>query len=148
MATKVDPIPAMYGRVTPYLVVNDCAKAIEFYGEVFGAEEVFRMPGPDGKVGHAEIRVGDRVIMLADAHPPMFPPTSSLTCLYVEDCDAVFNRAVAAGATVLQPLEDKFYGDRAATIADAHGQKWSIMTHKEDVPPEEMEARSKKAMGG
>lgn len=140
---KVDPIPQQYGSLTPYLVVSACSKAIDFYKNVFGAQEVFRMPAPEGKVGHCELNIGGRILMLADA-APQHPATSAMICLYVEDCDAVFNRAVASGAEVLEPLQDKFYGDRSGVIRDPFGQRWGIMTHKEDVSPEEMEARMKK----
>lgn len=142
----VAPIPPEYGSLTAYLVLPDCAQAIEFYKTAFGAEETVRMPMPDGKIGHAEVKIGDRLLMLADANE-MYPATSALLCLYVEDCDAVFAKAVAAGAKVQEPLADKFYGDRAGSVVDPFGTRWSIMTHKEDVSPEEMKARLEKMMG-
>ncbi len=138
--SKVSPIPAEYGNITPYLVIPRCAEAIEFYKRVFGAEETMRMAMPDGSIGHAELKIGDSILMLSSGGP-QWPATASLTCLYVEDCDAVFTRAVEAGATVLEPLEDKFYGDRSGSVQDPFEQRWSIMTHKEDVDPEEMQAR-------
>lgn len=138
--SKVSPIPAEYGSLTPYLVIPRCAEAIEFYKRVFDAVETMRMPMPDGSIGHAELKIGDSILMLASGGP-QWPATVSLTCLYVEDCDAVFTRAVEAGATVLEPLEDKFYGDRAGSVQDPFGQRWSLMTHKEDLTPEEMQAR-------
>ncbi len=144
---KVEKIPARYGSVTTYLVLRGAADAIAFYEKAFGAKELYRLPGPDGTVGHAELDFGGRVVMLADGGE-QWPATSSLTCLYVEDCDAVFEAAVAAGATVVEPLSDKFYGDRAGTVQDPFGQRWSIMTHVEDVPPDEMQARMAKMMGG
>ncbi len=145
MAT-VEAIPPEYGALTPYIVTPRCAEAIEFYKRVFGATERMRMPMPDGSIGHAEVQIGDSVLMLATGGE-QWPATSSLTCVYVEDCDAVFQRAVDAGAKVLEPLSDKFYGDRAGSVLDPFGQRWSIMTHKEDVSPEEVERRMK-SMGG
>jgi len=143
----VDPIPAEYGSVSCYLVLRDCAKAIDFYAKVFGGTERMRMPMPDGKIGHAELLIGNRIVMLADGNET-FPPTNALLCLYVEDCDAVFDGAIAAGATVIEAVTDKFYGDRAGTLADPFGQRWSIITHKEDVSPDEMRARMAKLTGG
>lgn len=144
--SKVAPIPPEYGSLTPYLVIPKCGEAIEFYKKVFGAEERMRMPMPDGGVGHAELQIGDSILMLADGGP-QWPSTSSLICLYVEDCDSVFARAVDAGATVIEPLADKFYGDRAGSVLDPFNQRWSIMTHKEDLTPEEMAARMAKMQG-
>jgi PhnB protein len=143
--SKVQPIPPEYGSLTPYIVTPRCTEAIEFYKKVFGATERMRMPGPDGSIGHAELQIGDAILMLASGGAE-WPATSSLTCVYVEDCDAVFQRAVDEGAKVLEPVADKFYGDRAGSVQDPFGQRWSIMTHKEDLTPEEMEARMK-AMG-
>lgn len=143
---KVSPIPAQYGSVTPYLVIPNCARAIEFYKTVFAAEELMRMPTPDGGIGHAELKIGDSIIMLADGGPE-WPATASLICLYVEDCDAVFERAVAAGAEVIEPLSDKFYGDRSGSVRDPFNQRWSLMTHKEDLTAEEMQARMAKLFG-
>jgi PhnB protein len=144
--SKVQAIPSEYGSLTPYLVTPRCAEAIEFYKTVFGATERMRMPMPDGTIGHAELQIGDSILMLASGGE-QWPPTSALTCVYVEDCDAIFQRAIDAGAKVLEPLSDKFYGDRAGSVLDPFGQRWSIMTHKEDVSPEEMERRMAK-MGG
>lgn len=144
--SNVKSIPSEYGSLTPYIVTERCAEAIEYYMHVFGATERMRMPMPDGTIAHAELLVGDSVLMLASGGGD-WPPTSSLTCLYVEDCDAVFQRAVDAGAEVIEPLADKFYGDRSGSVIDPFGQRWSIMTHKEDVSPEEMERRMA-AMGG
>jgi len=152
MASAVKPIPEGYHSVTPYLIINGAADAIEFYKKAFGATELLRMPYPDGKIGHAEIKIGDSPIMLADEVPDMKylspktlggPPVSII--IYVEDVDTVFNRAVAAGATQDRPVEDKFYGDRAGSLIDPFGHTWHVATHKEDVTPEEMEQRSKAA---
>jgi PhnB protein len=149
MAAKVKPIPDGYHTATPYLIVNGAAKAIEFYKKAFGAEELFRMADPNGKVGHAEIKVGNSPIMLADEFPEMGArgpaslggsPVSIL--LYVEDVDAVFQRAVAAGASATRPVKDQFYGDRLGGITDPFGHLWYIATHIEDVSPDEMKRRA------
>jgi PhnB protein len=144
----VKPIPDGYQRVTPYLYVDGAREAIDFYRSILGAEERMSMPGPDGKVGHAELTIGDSVIMLADEHHDMGalgPKTvggSPVTIhVYVEDVDGVFDRAVRSGATVLRPVEDKFYGDRGGEFQDPFGHHWSIATHIEDVTPEEMQRR-------
>jgi PhnB protein len=144
----VKPIPDGYHTVTPYLVVNGGPSALEFYKKVFGATEVYRFDGPDGKLAHAEIRIGDSIVMLSDEVGEMgFRGPQSLggspvgIMLYVEDCDQMFNRAVAAGATVKKPLEDQFYGDRSGTLEDPFGHLWTIATHKEDVTPEELQRR-------
>jgi PhnB protein len=146
----VKPIPDGYHSVTPYLIVRDAAKAIDFYKSAFGAVELFRMPGPDGKVAHAEIKIGDSPVMLADEHPEMGavapqagvrPPVGLM--IYVPDVDAVYARAVAGGATVQRPLQDQFYGDRSGTVTDPFGHTWTISTHVEDVSPEEMDRRHK-----
>jgi PhnB protein len=144
--SKVSPIPAAYGSITPYLVIPRCAEAIDFYARVFGAQETMRMPMPDGSIGHAELKFGDSIVMLASGGAE-WPATSSLTCLYVEDCDAVFARAIDAGAKVLEPVTDKFYGDRAGSVLDPFGQRWSIMTHKEDLTAEEVQARMARMSG-
>ena len=145
---KVKPIPDGYPRVIPYLHINGAADAIEFYGEVFDAKERMRMAGPDGKVGHAELELGDSVIMLSDEFPEMgasSPKTVGGTpvtvMVYVDDVDTVFDRAVKAGATSLRPVEDKFYGDRGGEFEDRWGHRWSTATHIEDVPPDEMARR-------
>jgi len=141
-------IPDGYHTATPYLIVKGAAQAIEFYKKAFGATELFRMGGPDGRVGHAEIKIGDSVIMLADEAPDMgYRSPSSLggaavsTMLYVEDVDDRFDRAVAAGAKVQRALANQFYGDRSGTIEDPFGHVWTIATHVEDVPPDEMKRR-------
>jgi PhnB protein len=145
---KVKPIPDGYPRVMPYLHINGAAAAIDFYGEIFGAKERMRMAGPDGKVGHCELELGDSVIMLADEFPEMgaqSPKTIGGTpvtvMVYVDDVDTVFDRAVKAGATSLRPVEDKFYGDRGGEFEDRWGHRWSIATHIEDVAPDEMARR-------
>jgi PhnB protein len=151
---KANYIAAGYHTATPYLIVNGAARAIEFYKQAFGASEVMRIAGPAGKVGHAEIKIGDSHIMLADEFPEMdarSPQTIGGTpvglLLYFEDADAVFNRAVSAGAKVLKPVQDQFYGDRSGTIADPFGHKWTIATHKEDVSPEEIQRRAAAMFG-
>ena len=148
----VKPIPDGYHTVTPYLYIKGAASALEFYKKAFGATEMFRMDW-NGRVGHAEMKIGNSMIMMADEFPEMGvrgPQTLGGSavglCLYVEDVDALFARAVAAGATVVRPLKDQFYGDRSGTVSDPFGHVWTIATHKEDVAPEEMEARSKQAM--
>jgi PhnB protein len=148
MARAVKPIPDGYHTVTPYLIVNGAASAIEFYKKAFGATELFRMPGPDGKIGHAEIKIGNSPIMLADEHPEMgFRGPKALggspvgILLYVEDVDKMAGQAVAAGAKVEKPVQDQFYGDRSGTFADPFGHRWTIATHKEDVSSEEMQKR-------
>jgi PhnB protein len=149
----VQPIPDGYHTLTPYLIVKGAAQAIEFYTKAFGARELCRMADPSGKVGHAEIQMGDSPLMLADEHPELgFRSPQSIggtpvsLLLYVEDVDAVAAQAVAAGAKVLRPVKDQFYGDRSGTFADPFGHVWTIATHKEDVPPEEMEKRAAAAM--
>jgi PhnB protein len=146
MTNKVRPIPERYHSVTPILIVKGAAKAIEFYKRVFGAREVLRMPRPDGKIGHAEIRMGDSVIMLADELPEMNARSPESLggstvglYLFVEDVDTVFNQAVAAGAKVARPLADQVYGDRMGGVKDPFGYYWYIATHKKDVSPEEMQ---------
>jgi PhnB protein len=149
----VDPIPEGYEGLIPVLAVDDAARAIEFYKRAFGATERMRMPGPDGKIAHAEIEIGGSVVMLSDPFPQANrkPPkelggTSVGTFLYVEDADAAVQQAVDAGATVTMPLEDMFWGDRFGTIADPFGHEWQLATHKEDLSPEEMEERGQEAM--
>ena len=147
MSTTVKAIPDGYHTVTPYLIIKGAADALEFYKKAFGATELFRMAQPDGKIGHAEIQIGDSRIMLADEFPEMSylgPSTlggSSVSILlYVEDVDAVFNQAIAAGGRA-ETAEDKFYGDRMGSLVDPFGHVWHVGTHKEDVTPEEMEKR-------
>ena len=143
MAT-VKPIPEGYHTVTPYLYIKGAAKAIDFYVKAFGATETVRMDGPDGAVGHAEIKIGDSFVMLADAPANAADARNGVTSsivLYVENVDSVFKRALDAGASEVQPLEDKFYGDRMGMVRDPFGHEWSIGTHIEDVTPEEMQKR-------
>ena len=141
-------IPDEYPRVTPYLHVDGAKAAIDFYTTVLGAEERMRMPGPDGRIGHAELAIGDSMIMLADEFPDMGvvgPRTVGGTPVtihvYVEDVDSVFDQAVKAGAKAVRPVEDKFYGDRGGEFEDPFGHRWSIASHIEDLTPEEMEKR-------
>jgi PhnB protein len=151
MAAKVKPVPDGYHTATPYLSINGAAKALEFYRKAFGAEELLRMPMPDGKVGHAEIQIGSSRIMLADEFPNMpeavakspksLGGTSFGICLYVPEVDAAFQRAVDAGATVKRPVQEQFYGDRSGVIEDPFGHIWTIASHVEDVSPEEMQKR-------
>jgi PhnB protein len=152
MAT-VKPIPDGYPEVIPYLSVEGANAAIDFYANVFGAKERVRMPGPDGKIGHAELDIGNSVIMLADAVPEGHTPkslggTPVTVMIYVDDVDAVFDRALKAGAVEERKVENQFYGDRAGQFADPFGHKWFVATHVEDVPPEEMAKRAAAAMGG
>ena len=151
----VKAIPDGFRTVTPYLIVDGAAKALEFYVRAFGAEETFRFPTPDGKIGHAEIRIGDSMVMLADEYPgfgykspPAYGGTPVSICLYVADVDQLFARAIAAGARVQRPVQDQFYGDRTGTLIDPFGHVWSIATHKEDVSVEEMQRRAQAAHGG
>jgi len=149
----VKPIPEGYPRVTPYLIVDGASAAIDFYTSVLGATERMRMSAPDDRVGHAELEIGDSVIMLADESPEMdarSPRTVGGTPVslhvYVEDADSTFERAIGAGATALQQVEDKFYGDRSGSFEDPFGHRWHVATHVEDVPPGEMEKRAAAAM--
>jgi PhnB protein len=151
----VKPIPEGYQHVTPYLCVDGASAAIDFYRSVFGATERVRMDAPDGKIGHAEVQVGDSVIMLADEHPDigfLSPKTIGGTpvtfSIYVEDADATFERAVSAGAKALRPVENQFYGDRSGQFEDPFGHRWNVATHVEDVSPEEMAKRMAEAGGG
>lgn len=149
------PIPDGYPQLSPYLCVDGGAAAIEFYSSVFGAKERSRMPGPDGRIGHAELQLGDSLIMLSDEWPDMgnqsprsVGGTPVTLSVYVEDVDEVFDRALKAGATVLRPVETQFYGDRMGLFEDPFGHRWSVSTHVEDVAPEEMARRAAEAMGG
>lgn len=151
---SVQPVPEGYPRVTPYLCVDGAATAIDFYVSVLGARERMRMSAPGGKIGHAELELGNSVVMLADEFPDIgFRSPKSLggtpvtLHVYVEDVDAVFAKALARGATGLRPVKDEFYGDRTGQFEDPFGHRWSVATHMEDVPPEEMEKRSAEAMG-
>ena len=152
---EVKPIPDNYPRVTPYLHVDGAAEAIDFYSKVFGASERGRMAGPDGKVGHAEIELGGSLIMLADEAPdfgalgPKSVGGTPVTIhVYVEDVDATHQTALDAGASEIRAPENQFYGDRGGQFEDPFGHRWSIATHVEDVPPEEMEKRAAEAMAG
>jgi PhnB protein len=149
----VKPIPDGYPTVSPYLTVDGAADAIAYYKKAFGAKERVRMNAPDGKIGHAELDIGDSIVMLSDAFPQgsTRPPTelggtSVSVFLYVEDVDAVVNRAVDAGATVTMEVADQFWGDRFGSITDPFGHSWSLATHVEDVTPEEVAERAKAAM--
>jgi PhnB protein len=151
MATK--PIPDGYHSVTPYLIVKGGADAINFYKRAFGAVELMRMASPDGRIGHAEIKIGDSVMMLADEHPEMgHRSPQSLggagvsLMVYVDKVDEVFRQAVASGAKELQPLKNQFYGDRSGTLEDPFGHQWTLATHIEDVAPDEMRRRAEKFM--
>jgi PhnB protein len=149
----VKPIPEGYHTATPYLAVDDAAEALEYYKKAFGAKERSRMEAPDGKIGHAEIQIGDSLVMLSDPFPQAstrtpkeLGGTTASVFLYVEDVDAFVQRAVDAGATVAMEVADQFWGDRFGTITDPFGHVWSVATHIEDVPPEEMAERAKAAM--
>ena len=153
--SKVSYIPKDYNSVTPYLIVKCAAQAIEYYKNVFGATETVRMNGPDGKVGHAELKIGDSHIMLADENPSMGEGHTSATTVggspvslyvYLPDVDSVVKKAVAEGAKILKPVQDQFYGDRNGFIRDPFGHLWGIATHVEDVSPAEMAERMKKLM--
>ncbi|HKC60608.1 MAG TPA: VOC family protein [Myxococcales bacterium] len=138
----VKPIPEGYRTFTPYFVVEGASDFIDFLKKAFAAEEIFRFPSPGGKIGHAEVRVGDSVLMLADKSPE-YPPTRIGSYLYVTDVDATYRKAVGAGGQSKREPANQFYGDRVATVADRWGNTWSIGTHIEDVPPDEMERRMK-----
>lgn len=148
MTPKVKPIPDGYHAVTPYLIAKNAGEAIEFYKRAFGATERDRLTMPDGRIGHAEITIGDSIVMLSDEFPQMgglSPQSLNGTpvgfALYVEKVDEAFDRAVKAGATVKEPVGDKFWGDRAGTVMDPYGHKWTLLTHIEDVSIDEMKQR-------
>ena len=150
-----NPIPEGYPRLTPYLIADGAADAIEFYESVLGARERMRMDGPGGKIGHAELELGDSVIMIADEHPeidalgPRAVGGSPVSLhVYVEDADAVFQRALDAGAKEVRPVEDKFYGDRLGSFEDPFGHQWHVASHVEDVAPDEMERRAADVLAG
>ena len=152
---NVKPIPEGYHSVTPYLSIKGAAAAIDYYKQVFGATELFRMAGPDGKIGHAEIKIGDSPIMLADEFPEMeFVSPKTLggspvgLMIYTDDVDTMYKQAISAGAQEIKPLQNQFYGDRSGTLKDPFGHVWTVATHVEDVPPEEMEKRAAAAHGG
>jgi PhnB protein len=152
-AKTVKAIPDGYHSITPYLVVRGGAAALEFYKKALGAEELFRID-MGGKIGHAELRIGDSIVMLADEHPDFgfkapqaFGGTPVTLMLYVEDVDARVEQAVKAGAKLLRPVKDQFYGDRTGTVLDPFGHIWTIGTHKEDLSPEELQKRAAAAHG-
>lgn len=153
--SKVSHIPQGYNTLTPYLIIKGAAQAIEYYKDVFGATELMRMEQPGGKIGHAELKIGNSHIMLADENPSMgLGHTSAVTIgsspvslyVYLPDVDKVVERAVSAGAKILRPVQDQFYGDRSGFIQDPFGHLWGVATHVEDVSPAEMAERAKKAM--
>jgi len=146
------PIPQGYHSVTPYLIIRDAGKALDFYKKAFGAVEKFRMAGPDGKIGHAEIQIGDSMIMISDENPkfgtksPQSLGGSPVSIfLYIPDVDATFKQAIAAGAKEIMAVTDQFWGDRHGKVADPFGHTWDLATHKEDLTPAEMQERAKKA---
>jgi PhnB protein len=153
-ASKPSPVPAGYHSVTPYLTVNDGAGALEFYKRAFGAREVMRMPAPNGKLGHAEMRIGNSIVMLSDEFPGMSTtkaPTSlggttGSLMVYLPNVDAAFKKAVDAGCKSLMAPTDMFWGDRFGKLEDPYGNQWGLATHKEDVPPKQMAERAKAAM--
>lgn len=152
MPNKANPIPKGYHSVTAYLVVDNAKRAIEFYERAFGAKEHMRMDGPGGKISHAELKIGDSVIMLSDEmpgtgarSPKSLGGTTAGIFLYLEDVDPVFKQAVSAGAKVEMQLADQFWGDRFGRLTDPFGHSWSLATHKEDVAPDEMAKRMKEA---
>jgi PhnB protein len=151
MAGKVNPIPSGYHSVTPYLVVNDASRAIEYYKQAFKAKETVRMAGPGGKIGHAELKIGDSMLMLSDEmggnrSPQSLGGSPVSIFLYVENVDSVFNEAVKAGAKGDAPPQDMFWGDRFGKLTDPFGHQWALATHVEDVAPEEMKKRSEAFM--
>ena len=152
---RVKPVPAGYHAVTPYLSVRGAAEAIDFYKKALGAKELMRMPGPGGKIGHAEIRIGDSRVMLADEHPEMnftgpqsYGGTSVHLHVYLPNVDAQVAKALKAGAKLVRPVKDQFYGDRLGTIEDPFGHVWHLATHVEDLSKAEMKKRAAKAAAG
>jgi PhnB protein len=141
MATKTTPIPKGYHTVTPVLTVHEAAKLIEFLKQAFDAKETYRLPGPDGEVMHAEVKIGDSMVMVGEA-TDQWKPMPATIALYVEDTDAWYKRALQAGATSVREPSDQFYGDRSAGVKDSAGNQWWIHTHIEDVPPEELQKRA------
>jgi PhnB protein len=155
MSTPIKPIPDGYHAVTPYLIVRGAAQALEFYQRAFGASVVLRLDGPGGKVMHAEVKIGDSHVMLADECPEMgaqasqaFGGSPVMLHLYVPDVDTIFAQAVAAGALVKRPVQDQFYGDRSGMVTDPFGLAWNISTHTEDVTPEEINRRAAAMFSG
>jgi PhnB protein len=152
---KISPVPAGYHSVTPYLHVRGAARAIDFYARAFGATTLFTLPMPDGKLGHAEIKIGDSIVMLADEMPEMgilgpesLKGTATSLMIYVPNVDEAFARALKAGAKQQKPVEDRFYGDRMGQLTDPFGHSWALATHVEDVPPDELARRMAKLSGG
>jgi PhnB protein len=149
----VRPIPEGYHSVTPYMIVNNASAAIDFYKKAFGASELFRMPGKEGKIMHAEIKIGDSHVMMADETPEMakwgakspqaLGGSAIHLMIYCENVDQMFKQAISAGGTERMPVKDQFYGDRSGTLVDPYGHSWTISTHKEDLKPEEIEKRMK-----
>lgn len=137
---KAQAIPKGYHTVTPYLTVSGAGNVIDFMKKAFGAKELFRFPGPNGTVAHAEVQIGDSMIMIGDANPQV-PPMPAKIHLYVEDCDRFYKQALAAGATSVREMQDQFYGDRNGAVKDSGGNEWWISTHVEDVSSEEMQRR-------
>jgi uncharacterized glyoxalase superfamily protein PhnB len=155
MAANVKPVPEGYHTITPHIIVRNAGQALEFYKQAFAAEEQFRMPGPDGRVMHAELRIGDSNLMLCEECPEMGARSpealtgSPVTLhIYTKDADAAIDRAVKAGATITMPAENAFWGDRYGRVRDPFGHEWSIATHIEDLTPEEIDQRAAAAMGG
>jgi PhnB protein len=153
--SKVSYIPKGYNTITPYLVIKGAAQAIDYYKKVFGATEIMRMPGPNGTIGHAELKIGDSHFMLADENPSMGQGHASATTIgsspvslyvYLPDVDSVVKSAIAEGAKLLKPVQDQFYGDRSGFFQDPFGHLWGVATHVEDVSPQEMQERMKKLM--
>lgn len=140
VTTKVKPVPDRYHSVTPYLVVEGVPKLLEFLKDTFNSTELERVPRPDGTISHAEVRIGDSVVMMGEANAQS-KPMPTMLYVYVEDVDAVYKRALHAGAKPVRELKDEFYGDRAGGVADPMGNQWWIATHKEDVSPEELRRR-------
>ncbi len=138
--SNVDPIPHGYHSVSPYVNVIDVGAYINFLSQAFNAKKLFSMDGPDGKIGHAEVRIGDSILMLGPVRAENQPSSSSFY-LYTEDCDSLYQRALAAGATSIQPLTDHFYGDRSGGVKDPVGNSWWVATRKENVSPEELQTR-------
>jgi PhnB protein len=154
MSNSVKPIPEGFHSITPYMTISNAAEAIEFYKQAFGAEELVRMAAPDGKIGHAEIKIGNCIIMLADEFPEMGRRSAQTLGgspvglhIYLEDVDSAFQRAIEAGATVVRPLANQFYGDRSGSVSDPYGNEWSLGTHIEEVTPEEMHRRMEAECG-
>ena len=153
--SPVQPVPEGYPRLSPYICVDGAAQAIDFYTDVLGATERMRMDAPDGRIGHAELAIGDSLFMLADEHPDIgfqsparIGGTAVALHVYVDDVDATFEKALAAGAKSLRPVENQFYGDRSGQFEDPFGHRWSVATHVEDIDPEEMARRAEQQVTG